>query len=43
MNARRASAESPPRANSAIIEFQEETLDLSTYLPNHVVRLDFVE
>ncbi|KAG5526962.1 hypothetical protein RHGRI_028034 [Rhododendron griersonianum] len=36
--ARRASTESPPRANSAMTEFHEETLVLSTYLLNKVVR-----
>lgn len=38
-NARRASRESPLRAKSAMTEFQEETLVLSTYLLNQVVRL----
>lgn len=41
--ARRASTESPPRAKSAMTEFQEETLVLSTYLLNQVVRLWLVE
>ncbi|KAI8556699.1 hypothetical protein RHMOL_Rhmol05G0274200 [Rhododendron molle] len=36
--ARRASTESPPLANSAMIKFHEETLVLSTYLLNKVVR-----
>ncbi|KAJ1391987.1 hypothetical protein SESBI_36171 [Sesbania bispinosa] len=34
----RASKESPLRARSAITEFQLETLLLSTYLPNMLVR-----
>lgn len=42
-NARRASTESPPRAKSAMTEFQEKTLFLSTYLLNNVVRFVFVE
>lgn len=37
--ARRASTESPPRANSLMTEFHEDTLVLSTYLLNKVVRL----
>lgn len=41
--ARRASTESPPRAKSAITEFHEWTLDLSTYLLNHVARLGLLE
>lgn len=40
--ARRASTESPLRARSAMTEFQEETLVLSTYLSNMVVRLAFL-
>lgn len=39
----RAWVESPARAKPAMIEFQEETLDLSKYLLNHIVRLEFVE
>lgn len=37
--ARRASTESPARASSAMTEFQERTLVLSTYLLKKVVRL----
>lgn len=40
--ARRASRESPLLANSAMRVFQEVTLDWSTYLLNHVVRLALV-
>jgi len=38
-NALRASTESPLRARSAMTVFQLETLVLSTYLPNMLVRL----
>lgn len=41
--ARRASTESPLRASSAMIEFQDQTLVLSTYLLNKVVRLGLFE
>ena len=40
--ARRASRESPLRARSAMTEFQQETLVLSTYLSNMVVRFVFL-
>lgn len=39
----RASTESPPRANSAMIEFHEWTLFTSMYLLNRVVMLAVVE
>lgn len=39
----RASREFPLRAKSAMTEFQEETLVLSTYLLNQVVRFGFSE
>lgn len=38
-----ASTESPPRANSAMMEFHEKTSDLSTYLLNRVVMFELVE
>lgn len=41
--ARRASMESPLRARSAMTEFQEKTLVLSTYWLNQVVRFWLVE
>ena len=42
-NARRASKESPLRAKSAMTEFHEETLVLSTYLLNHSLRFGMDE